>query len=282
VGRILIDLHLHTTASDGVLTPDDLVARAGEAGVTILSITDHDTVAGVPAARDAASRLGLRLVPGVEITAVENQRDVHILGYFFDPDNAGLAEFLRAQRSDRIRRVQEIGARLGELGASVDIDGVLRRATAGGDSIGRPAIADALVAAGHAADRNDAFARLLGRGRPAFIPRRGVPGAEVIRVIHRAGGIASLAHPALLEQDELIPVLVASGLDAVEVWHSDHAPHHEAHYAALAERWRLGRSGGSDYHGDGVHRAGRIGGTVLSAAEFAGLESRAGTRGCPQ
>jgi predicted metal-dependent phosphoesterase TrpH len=274
----LIDLHLHTTASDGVLTPDDLVARAADAGVTILSITDHDTVAGMPAAREAAGRLGLRLVPGTEITAVENQRDVHILGYFFDPDDGDLTEFLRAQRTDRSRRVREIGARLAELGAPVDLDSVLARARAGGDAIGRPAIADALVAAGHAASRDDAFARLLARGRPAFIPRCGVPGADVIRVIHNAGGIASLAHPALLEQDGLIPGLVAAGLDALEVWHSDHAPHHEAHYAALADRWRLARSGGSDYHGDGGHRAGRIGGSAVPADEFARLESRAGTR----
>lgn len=272
----VIDLHLHTTASDGVLAPDALVARAAAAGITVLSVTDHDTVAGLPAARDAAGRLGLRLVTGIEITGVEHDRDVHILGYFFDPGHAGLAAFLREQRSDRVRRVRDMLGRLAALGLPVDMHDTLERAASGGASIGRPAIADALVAGGHAADRNDAFARLLGRGRPAFVPRRGAPGAEVIRVIHEAGGIASLAHPVLLDDDGLIGVLAGAGLDALEVWHSSHLPAHEAHYAALADHWRLGRSGGSDFHGEGVHRACRLGEVHLPAEDFARLEWRVG------
>lgn len=274
----MIDLHLHTTASDGVLAPADLVARVAAAGITVLSVTDHDTVAGLPAAREAAGRLGLRLVPGIEITAVEHDRDVHILGYFFDPGHDGLAAFLREQRSDRVRRVREMLARLARLGMSIDMQDSLARAESGGASIGRPAIADALVAAGHAADRNDAFARLLGRGRPAFVPRQGARGADVIRVLHDAGGLASLAHPVLLDDDRLIKDLAAAGLDALEVWHSSHLPAHEAHYAALADRWRLARSGGSDFHGEGVHRACRLGGVTLPAADFATLEQRAGAR----
>jgi predicted metal-dependent phosphoesterase TrpH len=262
-----IDLHLHTTASDGLLAPEHLVARAVEAGVSILSVTDHDTVAGLPAAADAASRLGVRLVTGIEITAVEKDRDVHLLGYFFDPSDGGLSSFLSKQRDDRMRRVREMGARLRHLGCEIDVQPLLDRANAG-QSVGRPAIADALVASGHVADRNDAFARLLGRGRPAFIPRRGVSGADVIRVIHEAGGIASLAHPGVLQQDELIPGLVDAGLDALEVRHSDHPPPLQAHYAAMTERLNLGRSGGSDYHGEGLHRACRIGGVSLPRDEF--------------
>jgi predicted metal-dependent phosphoesterase TrpH len=269
-----IDLHLHTTASDGLLAPEHLVARAVEAGVSILSVTDHDTVAGLPSTEDAASRLGARLVTGVEITAVEKERDVHLLGYFFDPSDQELGSFLSRQRDDRIRRVREMGSRLRELGYGIDVQALLDRASAG-QSVGRPAIADALVASGDATDRNDAFARLLGRGRPAFIPRRGVSGADVIRVIHEAGGIASLAHPGVLQDDDLIPGLVDAGLDALEVWHSDHPPPLQAHYAALTERLKLGRSGGSDYHGDGLHRACRVGAVSLPRAEFDRLEALA-------
>jgi 3',5'-nucleoside bisphosphate phosphatase len=266
-----IDLHLHTTASDGLLAPEHLVARAVDAGVSILSVTDHDTVAGLPAAEDAAARLGVRLVAGIEITAVENERDVHLLGYFFDPSDGGLSSFLERQRHDRKRRVREMGLRLRDLGCEIDVQPLLDRASAG-HSVGRPAIADALVASGHVTDRNDAFARLLGRGRPAFIPRRGVSGAAVIRVIHDAGGITSLAHPGVLQDDDLIPGLVDAGLDALEVWHSDHPPPLQAHYAALTERLKLGRSGGSDYHGDGVHRACSIGAVSLPRGEFDRLE----------
>jgi 3',5'-nucleoside bisphosphate phosphatase len=216
-------------------------------------------------------------VPGIEITAVEAQRDVHILGYFFDAENAGLSHFLREQRSSRLRRVRDMAARLRELGSEIDEQALLAR-VGPGKSVGRPAIADALVAAGHAVDRNDAFARLLGQGRPAFIPRSGVSGGDVIRLIHEAGGIASLAHPGLLKNDDLIPVLVDAGLDALEVWHSDHLPQHQLHYAALAARWQLGCSGGSDYHGEGIHRTCRIGDVSLPPDEFTRLTSLAGSR----
>jgi predicted metal-dependent phosphoesterase TrpH len=274
----VIDLHLHTTASDGLLSPEALVGRAAAAGLTVMSVTDHDTVAGLPEAATAAGRLGLRLVPGIELSAVEGTRDVHVLGYFFDPDSRVLADFLRAQRSDRIARVREIAKRLGELGHPIDVEALLARARESDRSIGRPAIADALIAQGVVADRTDAFSRLLGRDRPAFVPRRGAAIGDVIGVIHAAHGIASLAHPGLLERDDLIPTLAAGGLDALEVWHSDHSPDHEARYRALAAQYRLGRSGGSDYHGDGQHHRCRLGAVALPADEFARLESRARER----
>lgn len=272
----MIDLHLHTTASDGLLSPVQLIAGAAAAGLTIVSVTDHDTVAGLGEARAAADRLGLQLVDGIEVTAVVDSRDVHILGYFIDPDSATLADFLRDQRDDRIRRVREIGERLDSLGLTVDVEALLEDTRGSSRSVGRPAIADALVAAGHAADRDDAFARLVGRGCAAFVPRRGVGGGQVIEHIHAAGGIASIAHPGILDRDSIIPDLVAAGLDAVEVWHSDHTPEHQAHYDALATRYGLARSGGSDYHGEGVHRPCRLGAVTLPAEHFATLSARAG------
>ena len=274
----MIDLHLHTTASDGLLSPAALVSRAAAAGLTVIAVTDHDTVGGLAEAIDAGLARRVRVVAGIEITAVENGTDVHVLGYFIDPASPALGAFLQAQRDDRTRRVREMGERLRALGVPLDVEALLAPAASGTRSIGRPAIADALVASGHAADRNDAFARLLGRGKPGFVPRRGVPATAVIDTIHAAGGIASLAHPGIMDDDPLVEALAPGGLDAIEVWHSDHSPDQQEHYRALAARLGLARSGGSDFHGDGVHRACQLGGVVLPESEFARLEAAAGKR----
>lgn len=271
----MIDLHLHTTASDGLLPPRELVQRAAKAGLTTIAVTDHDTIAGLEEAVRAGTGVGVRVVPGIEVTAVEKERDVHVLGYFLDPASTVLTRFLQAQRSDRVRRVRAMAARLADLGYRIDVEPLVEAAARGGRSIGRPAIADALVAAGHCVDRNDAFARLLGRGGPAFVPRSGMAGAVVLETIHAAGGLASLAHPGVTADDELIHAFAAAGLDAIEVWHSDHSPEQQSYYAALADRLGLARSGGSDYHGDGIHRNCRLGGVQLPAAEFARLEGLA-------
>ena len=270
----MIDLHLHTTASDGLLAPAALVERAAAVGLTTIAITDHDTVAGIAEASVAGERFGVRVVPGIEITAVEGGRDVHVLGYFLDINSAQLDRFLCTQRSDRVRRVRAMAARLAGLGCSIDLEPLI--AAAGqGRSVGRPAIADALIAAGYAIDRNDAFARLLGRGQPAFVPRTGVPGAQVIATIHAAGGVASLAHPGIVSMDDLIGLLRSAGLDALEVWHSDHSPEQARHYHEVAARLGLARTGGSDFHGDGLHRSCRLGGVTLPAPEFDRLQALA-------
>lgn len=271
----MIDLHLHTTASDGTLSPAALVARAAAAGLTIISVTDHDTLAGIPEARTAADDLGLRLINGAEITAIENQRDVHLLAYFVDPNHASLASFLSRQRTDRIRRVREIAHRLETLGLVIDVEPLLEAARAcAGRSVGRPLLADALVAAGHARDRNDAFARLLGNGCPAFVPRAGATPDEVIAIVREAGGIVSLAHPALTRIDDVIPRLAAAGLTALEVRHSDQDLETEHRYRDMAADLGLAVSGGSDFHGDAGHRVNRLGTVTLPPDDFARLEAR--------
>ncbi|MDQ3346659.1 MAG: PHP domain-containing protein [Acidobacteriota bacterium] len=271
----MIDLHLHTAASDGALSPAELVARAAAAGLTTISITDHDTLAGIPEARVAAARLGLRLVPGVEITGVEDERDVHLLAYFVDVDAPGLAGFLERQRTDRLRRLREIAGRLSALGFAIELDPLLEQAGAtAGRSVGRPLLADALVAAGHARDRNDAFDRLLGNRGPAYVPRVGATPDEVIDIVRRAGGIVSLAHPGLTRMDELIPRLAQAGLAALEVGHSDHDPGTELRYRELAARYGLAVSAGSDFHADSGHRISALGRVTLTAGEFERLEAR--------
>ena len=270
----LIDLHVHTTASDGVLAPDSLVLRAKSAGITALSVTDHDTTAGLAVAREAARCLDIRFVDGIEITAVEADRDVHVLGYFFDPDDDQLGAFLERQREDRVRRVHEIVARLAAAGWHIDAEPVLAAARQAGRSVGRPHIADALVAAGHARDRNDAFDRLVGSNGCAFVPRRGPSAVDVVALIRAAGGIASLAHPGLTRRDDLIPALAEAGLTALEARHADHDGEAEARYRRLALQHGLAVTGGSDFHADGDHHVGTIGQSGLSLEDFAALQER--------
>jgi predicted metal-dependent phosphoesterase TrpH len=274
----LIDLHLHTTASDGTLAPGDLVARAAACGLTTISVTDHDTIAALAEARRAADARGMTVVPGIEITAVEAGRDVHVLGYFFDPESKALADFLRDQRADRLRRVREMCGRLAAMGFTVSASLAVECGSEdSGRSVGRPAVADALVRAGYARDRDDAFERLIGQGAPAYVPRHGVSIAEVITIVREAGGITSLAHPVLAGVDDLIPSLAARGLTAIEARHSDHSPEVEAHYRALASRLGLSVSGGSDFHGDDTANAAALGVVTLGAEDFAALGERAGS-----
>ena len=272
----MIDLHLHTTASDGRLAPAELVARAAAAGLTVMAVTDHDTIAGLAEARAAAQARRIEFVNGIEITAVDAARDIHMLAYFFDPAHGALARFLAAQRADRVRRLEEIAARLASLGFRVDIEALLDAAAREpGRSVGRPQIADALVAAGHAVDRNDAFDRLIGPRSPAFVPRRGARPEEVIALVRDAGGITSLAHPAHLQDDAIIARLAAAGLTAIEARHSDHDAAAEQRYRAMAAAFGLAISGGSDYHGDGTHHAGALGLVTLPPDDFRRLKERA-------
>lgn len=278
---------MHTTASDGRLTPVELVARVAAAGLKTISVTDHDTVASIAEATALAQPLGIRVIPGIEITAVDQGRDVHMLGYFFDPASEPLAAVLVSQRSLRVARVREIATRLASLNMPIDVETVLLSAAARpGSSVGRPQIAREMVAAGHVPSVQDAFDRWLAAGRPAFVPRTGPSPADVIEAIHTAGGLASFAHPGVTKRDELIAPLVESGLDAIEVHHSDHQPEHVATYRALARKLGTLVTGGSDFHGEDpasahaparAHRA-ILGVVTLPAEDFARLRLAATAR----
>ncbi len=280
----MIDLHLHTTASDGHLSPAQLVARVAAAGITTMSVTDHDTVAGLAEVAVEAAARDIRLVPGIEITAVAEARDVHMLGYFFDPNRAPFLTFLEGQRALRVARVREIGARLARLGMAVDVEAlVATAATRPGTSVGRPQIARALVSAGHVKSVQEAFERWLATGLPAFVPRTGPSPAAVVDVVHAAGGVVSFAHPGVTRRDDLIRPLADLGLDAIEVYHSDHLPEDVRLYRGLAQRLGVLVSGGSDFHGEDPHapveksraRRSTLGAVMLPPDEFAALEGRA-------
>ena len=264
----MIDLHLHTTASDGTLAPATLVERAHTVGIKTLSVTDHDTMAGVPEAARSAATHGLEFLPGVEITAVHEHRDVHLLAYFLDPAPPGLEPFLDAQREDRRGRARKMGALLADLGAPIDADALITDADAAGRSVARPLVARALVDAGHVPDVQTAFDRWLGDGKAAYVPRQGASPAEVVRLVSRAGGISALAHPGLLGRDELVPSLAKAGLGAIEVYHSEHDTAAQSHYAKLAAQHGLAVCGGSDFHGDAHHRAKYFGQVSLPREAF--------------
>ena len=269
----MIDLHTHTTASDGRCTPEELVSRAAEAGITVLGVTDHDTMAGCARARAACARVGIEFVPGIEITAAVGDLDVHVLGYFLDVDSQALQSFLVEQRQRRIDRIEAMVARLAEHGIVLDVKKILNPDLDPDASIGRPAIARELVASGHVADTSEAFNRWLVRGRPAFVARVAAEPPEVFGRIHDAGGIVSLAHPGLLERDQWIDAYAASGLDALEAYHSDHDEEDTARYLSMAERLGLLVSGGSDFHGDAAHGGGRPGGVTLPRDHYERLRA---------
>ena len=272
----MIDLHTHTTASDGRCTPAELVARASAAGVTVLSVTDHDTVEACDAVGNACALAGITFVPGIEITAVRDEVDVHVLGYFVDVRSSSLGVFLAEQRQRRLDRVGRILVQLETLGIKLDSDAILRPAIdQPGTSIGRPAVARAMVAAGYVKTSNDAFATWLSRGRPGFVAREGAAPDNVIEHIHAAGGIASMAHPGLPRRDMWIAGFASSGLDAIEAYHTNHDEQLTGHYRSVAHRLGLCISGGSDYHADESHGSAHPGSVSLPAEAFDQLRARA-------
>ena len=243
------DLHLHTTFSDGTQSPEAVVAAAAARGVRLLAITDHDEVGGVLPAQQAGAQLGVTVISGVEINTEVGKEDVHILGYGFAPDSPALLAGLHALRNARLVRAEQMLARLTSIGYPLTLEQVL--AISGEGSVGRPHIARALVAAGYVADVATAFSRLIGNRCPAFIPRAGITPEEAIALIHRAGGIASLAHPGKLgDPIRFIQRLRAAGLDALEVYHSDHPPKATQRLARWAAQYCLAMTGGSDSHGE--------------------------------
>ena len=246
-----VDLHAHTRASDGRLAPAELVAAAARAGVGTLAVTDHDTLDGVPEALAAGARLGVRVVPGVELSVRAPSGSLHLLGYFREPAPEPLAGRLAELRRLRAERAALMVERLAEMGAPIALADVEARA---GGAIGRPHVADALVAAGHAADRQEAFDRFLADGRPAWVPHRGLEPVEAVRLVVDSGGAPSLAHPASLAMtpsglEAFVHRLAAAGLRGIEVHRADHTPAMRDLCAGIARRRHLVPTGGSDFHG---------------------------------
>ena len=247
-----LDLHLHTTHSDGSCTPTEVINMAHRAGVTALAITDHDILTGVAEAIAAGQEYGIEVIPGVEISSLAGNSELHILGYFLDCQNPDLLERLKTLRDGRHRRNPRIIERLHTLGIDITYDEV--RALAGTDSIGRPHIARVLMDKHVVASAKEAFDRFLAEGKPAYVPRELPNPAEAIRWIKAARGLAVLAHPTWVKVTEqplidLVRQLKADGLDGVEVYYSTHAARQTREYLSLAQQLGLLVTGGSDFHG---------------------------------
>lgn len=253
---MLIDLHSHTTISDGTDTPAELFVKARGLGLDVLAVTDHDTFDHLPQVRAAARREGIELLEGMEMSCEYAGASVHLLAYGMDPDDSELGGELariRDGRGDRLPRVLE---RLDALGVGVSREDVMRQ-VGEAPSIGRPHIADALVVAGHVADRQEAFDRFLAEGRPAYVGRYHPDLHTGIELIHAAGGLAVVAHPwgrasaEVLTEDVLAEMVTTHGLDGFEVDHADHDASQRVRLRALADRLDVLGTGSSDHHGLG-------------------------------
>lgn len=245
-GARFVDLHSHSTASDGSRTPEAVVEAARAAQLSAIALTDHDTLGGIAAATAAGARLGVRVVPGVELSAIDGDRETHLLGLHLSRTEA-LETALGAFRATRIARAGEMVRRLNALGVPVTMERVL--AESGTGAVGRPHVARAVIAGGWARDPREVFDRWLGHGRPANVAKHHLTMREAIRLVHDAGGLAVLAHPGPDGRRALIEPLVAMGLDGLEVRHPGHSAEDVARLGALADFFSLVPSGGSDWHG---------------------------------
>ncbi len=241
-----VDLHVHSTASDGTRPPDEVVREAKRIGLKAIALTDHDTLDGIALATETGAAAGVRIVPGIELSAVEGDAETHILGLHLS-DTRQIEAQLVALREMRRGRAERIVHRLNELGVRVEFAAVLEQAGAG--AIGRPHVARAMIAEGWAVDFRDAFDRYLGSGRPAYVPKDRLSASDAIGTIHRAGGLAVLAHPAQSGTRERIEMFARAGIDGVEIRHPSHTPEDVARLTALVDFFGLVPSGGSDWHG---------------------------------
>jgi predicted metal-dependent phosphoesterase TrpH len=241
-----VDLHTHSTASDGAFPPADVVAHAATVGISVIALTDHDTVDGVAEATAAGERFGVRVLAGVELSAFDGPREVHLLGLHL-ADTTAIDHRLAELRDTRRTRAEEIVRRLNRAGVPVLLDAVL--AEAGEGAIGRPHVARAMIAGGWVRDQREAFDRYLGTGRPAFVDKHRLLIGDAIAMVHQVGGVAVWAHPGPEGTRVRVEALVALGLDGLEVRHPGHSADDVARLGALVDFFGLVPSGGSDWHG---------------------------------
>ena len=248
-----IDLHLHTTASDGVMTPSELVRYAKAKGLRAIAITDHDTIEGLEEGLSEGERIGFEVIPGLEISVKHSPGSMHLLGYFLDIHHPLLTERLQYLQQARAERNPKIAEKLKELGVKLTYEEVLK--ASGGGQVGRPHFAQVLMEKGYVRTFQEAFDRFLKKGAAAYVEKVRFAISEALHFIKEAGGVAVLAHPNTLGMkghsalEDLVLQLVKEGLQGIEVYYPEHSPLEVAQYKVLAERHGLLATGGTDYHG---------------------------------
>jgi hypothetical protein len=241
------DLHVHTSASDGDFSPEEVIRQAKEIGLAAVGIADHDTVGGVEEALEAGKKYGVEAIPAVELSSEFEQSEVHILGYFIDWRDREFNDELHKFQEARKVRAEKILEKLHKLGINISHEDVA--AVAGDSVIGRPHIAEALAQRGYVRTTDAAFAKYLAYNRPAYVPKYRLLPKDSIDMIHRTGGVAILAHPVFAQANHLLPDLVEFGLDGIEVYHSKHNSAATEYYKKIAEELHLFATGGTDCHG---------------------------------
>ncbi len=238
---------MHTTYSDGAMSPAELMEKVSAAGLNIISITDHDTVSAIAEARQLGEAAGVEVVPGVELSATADTSELHILGYFIDWQHGEFLGFLSEFREQRRKRAERIIDKLNQMNIPLSMDSVLAQTT--GESIGRPHIASALVNEGHAESYYQAFNKFIGNGKPAYEQKMEISPEDIVRLIARVGGLSFLAHPGKSVSEQMLFRLIKAGLDGIEVIHPSHSAEMVRYYRGIVSEYFLLESGGSDYHG---------------------------------
>ena len=259
------DLHLHTIHSDGTLSPGELVKRAKAGGLSTISLTDHDSVAGIEDARAAGRQVGVEVITGVELSVSVGDQDIHILAYFFDHTNQNVLDHLEFYRYERVKRAERIVGKLNDLKVPLRIESVLEKA--GNGSVGRPHIANALLDEGLTGTYNEAFLKYIGQGKPAYERKIRVSPRAAIEMISAAGGLTFLAHPGVNVGEEVLMGLIRDGIDGIEVVHPSHSEERVAFYRGIVSEYFLLASGGSDFHGGRRNDNGSLGKYYITAEE---------------
>ncbi|MHB0975998.1 MAG: PHP domain-containing protein [Candidatus Aquicultorales bacterium] len=273
---IMIDLHVHSTASDGTDTPAGNVLKAKKIGLTAIAICDHDSVEGVDEALDVGREQGVEVIPAVEMSSKVNDWDTHFLGYFIDHHNVALKDTVQRLREARRERAISIVERLNNLGVPLTFDDVRKEAAEG--ALGRAHIARALAYKGLVVGIPQAFSKYLSRGRPAYVEKFVLTPHQIIELIHHTGGVAALAHPALSRANDHMDQFIGYGLDAIEVYHTEHSERQRDYYKNLAGSKGLLITGGSDCHGSNSSHGATIGTIDVPDSVLEALRQRANAR----
>lgn len=272
--NIKADLHTHTNFSDGAFSPEELIIKAKDAGITHLSITDHDNVDSIQDAMQIALDYNIQLIPGVEISANHNGKETHILAYFFDYKNPELLAYLKNFRSERLKRAKKIVAKLNELGININIDDVLKFVKGNG-SVGRPHIAFALIELNAVENYYDAFNKFIGDNKPAYVVKPNITSKDAISLINRSGGLSFIAHPGKFMIDNISLIeMIEFGVDGIETVHPSHSENDIKYFQNICSQYFLLESGGSDFHGGRINNESILGKYTVDGSKLIAMKNR--------